>query len=68
MSDDRLDELEIRLTHQDALIESLDTALIAQQKLIDQLRHELAAVRQRLQAAGISDIAMQSEETPPPHY
>ena len=68
MSDDRLEELEIRLTHQEALIDTLDTALIAQQKLIEQLKYELAGVRQRLQAAGISDIAMPSEETPPPHY
>ena len=68
MSDDRLNELEIRLTHQEALIEALDTALIGQQKLIDQLRYELTAVRRRLQAAGISEIAAQSEETPPPHY
>jgi SlyX protein len=68
MDEDRLNELEIRLTHQEALIETLDSALIEQQKLIDQLRLEVTGIRQRLLAAGISDIAMQSEETRPPHY
>ena len=68
MSEERLNELEIRMTHHEALIETLDGIVIEQQRMIDQLKAELAAIRQRLLAAGLSDIAAQAEEKPPPHY
>ena len=68
MTEERLTELEIRLTHQEALIETLNDTLIEQQRLIEKIMTELTVLRERMAAAGLSDMATLAEETPPPHY
>lgn len=67
MSDDeRLIELEIRLTHQQTTIDELNSTVYEQWQVIEKLTKELEQIKQRLKAAQPSDI----EDVPyiPPHY
>ena len=64
----RVTELEVRLSYQDATIETLNESVIAQQRQIDALTLEVQRLSERLAAAAPSLIAHPSEETPPPHY
>ncbi|PWV61658.1 SlyX family protein [Plasticicumulans acidivorans] len=66
--EDRIIELEIRLAHQDALLADLSDVLYRQGREIDTLRLEMQRLREQLRAQTASNIALPSEETPPPHY
>jgi SlyX protein len=66
--DDRITELEIRLTHIDDTIDVLNQTIIEQHKLIDQLQLQISILEKKLKASAASNIAHESEETPPPHY
>lgn len=67
-TEQRLTELEIRLTHQDETIETLSTTLIAQRNEIDALKLKLEILEKRLKSVSESQVADQKDETPPPHY
>jgi SlyX protein len=67
-SEDRLTELEIRLTHFEDTLEVLNQAVIEQHQLIDQLQLQISVLEKKLRAVAVSNIAPESEETPPPHY
>ena len=62
----RLDELEIRIAHQDQTIEDLNAAITAQWKLIDRLERQMAALSDRLSDAERGQAA--PVDRPPPHY
>jgi len=64
----RLVDLEIRLTHQEAALQQLSDALVAQQKLIDGLTAANVALKQQMAAQAQFNIANASEEDRPPHY
>ena len=64
----RVTDLEIRLTHQEAAIDSLTRSNLEQQKLIEQLRHELDRLRAILQEVSSGPAESTSDEPPPPHY
>jgi SlyX protein len=64
----RIDELEIRLVHQDRIIEDLNEALARQWQEIDELTRKLAALGGRMQAIEESTDAPSGAEPPPPHY
>lgn len=66
--DERITEVEIRLTHIEDTIDVLNQTIIDQHKLIDQLQLQLSIIEKKLKAAASSNIAHESEETPPPHY
>ena len=66
--DERITELEIRLTHIEDTLDVLNKIVIDQNKLIDQLQLQVSILEKKLKAAATSNIAHQSEETPPPHY
>ena len=66
--EDRITELEIRLTHIEDTIDVLNQAVIEQQNLIDQLQLQIEVLEKKLRAVASSNIAHESEETPPPHY
>lgn len=61
-------DLQIRLTHQESTIEELNQVIIEQQRAIDQLTLTVEQLSERMKAMADSNIAHQSEETPPPHY
>nr|WP_290845322.1 SlyX family protein [Henriciella sp.] len=64
----RLDELEIRVAHQDQTIEDLNAAITAQWKLIERLEARVERLGERVtdseQSAGEADPV----NRPPPHY
>jgi len=64
--ENRLTDLEIRITHQEESIDELTRTLLSQEKLIAKLSTDLERVQSQLTT--VSNIASQSEETPPPHY
>ncbi len=68
MSEQRLTDIEIHLSHLEATIEELSQALVNQQKDMDVMEQDIVALKARLHAAGISHMASEGEETPPPHY
>lgn len=66
--DERITELEIRLTHLEDTIDVLNQTIIEQHNLIDQLQLQISILEKKLKASAASNIAHESEETPPPHY
>ena len=66
--DARITELEIRLTHIEDTIDVLNQTIIDQHKMIDQLQLQVSILEKKLKATTASNIAPESEETPPPHY
>lgn len=62
----RIIELETRLSYQDHTIEQLNEVVTAQQRQIDRLEAGLRGLRE--QQAGGDRIRRPDEETPPPHY
>ena len=66
--DERITEVEIRLTHIEDTLDVLNQTIIDQHKLIDQLQLQISILEKKLKASAASNIAHESEETPPPHY
>ncbi len=67
-TENRITELEIRLTHIEDTLDVLNETVIEQHKLIDQLQLQISLLDKKLKAVASSNIAPESEETPPPHY
>lgn len=65
---ERVTDLEVRLTHQDASIEELTRVILAQEKVIKQLREELSQIKRNLKDISDPLVRPEAEETPPPHY
>jgi SlyX protein len=66
---EQLEDLQIRLTHQDLAIEALNQTVAKQDRRIAELGEELARVRQILAELKPSPLGADSEqEPPPPHY
>lgn len=67
--DQRVTELEIRLTHLEDTIDVLNRMVIVQRDEIDILQRQIALLDKKLKAAQSgSPVALESEETLPPHY
>ena len=66
--ENRVTELEIRLTHLEDTIEVLNETIIKQHGEIDLLQIQVSALEKKIKASQSSPIAHESEETPPPHY
>ncbi len=67
--DQRVTELEIRLTHLENTIDVLNQTIINQSDAIDLLQLQMVILDRKLKAAqSSSPIADESEETLPPHY
>ncbi len=63
----RIDELEIRIAHQDAIIEELNATVTEQWKVIDRLTRQLDKLNDRVSTGEHSAIRA-GDEPPPPHY
>ena len=69
MSDaSRLDELEMRVVHQDQTIEELNAAITAQWTLIERLERQVARLAERVADAEQSAGPAAPVDRPPPHY
>ena len=66
--EEKITDLEIRLTHQEAAIEEMNGVLLKQHQLIESLRAELATLQRQLIDMGTSNVGDVSQEPPPPHY
>jgi len=64
----RIDELEIRVAHQDRALEDLNESFATQWRTIDELARKLSALEGRLHTVEQSADAPSSAEPPPPHY
>lgn len=64
----RIAELEMKITFQEGIIEELNRALIEQQFAIDKMQLQMRHVANKLKDLQPANIATQAEETPPPHY
>ena len=65
MSDTRLEELEIRLAHQERVLAELNDIVTAQWKKIDALENQNRSLREDFQNL---DVGSRVPEPPPPHY
>lgn len=65
--DERLTNLEIKVSHQDHVIEELHQVIYEQQKTIDKLETLLNGLTKRLQDALSDDGEIRGNEKPP-HY
>ena len=66
VTESRIIDLEIRLTHQEATLQALNECIVRQQKTMDQLAHQLATLQEQLRAD--TSAAPAADETLPPHY
>ena len=66
--ENRITDLEIRLTHQEAALEEMNGVLLEQHQLIQKLRDELSHLQHQLRGMNANNIADAADETPPPHY
>ncbi|GGF34370.1 hypothetical protein GCM10011611_45740 [Aliidongia dinghuensis] len=64
----RIDALEMRLMHQDEVIEDLNKIVIEQWKRIDLLTQRLARLSDQLEALRYGAGTDPRNEPPPPHY
>jgi SlyX protein len=64
----RLDALEIRIAHQDDVIEDLNKIITLQWKEIDRLTREFAMLTDRISNAEQSMGGDPGDEPPPPHW
>lgn len=65
---DKIIDLEIRLTHQEDHILSLDKIIYEQDKLLTALVTKTKELDDKLKTSGDNNILSSDEETPPPHY
>ena len=63
-----IEQLQMKLAFQEDTIESLNQALIEQQKQIDELQFQLKRLDSKVNAIEPSNLSSEKEEAPPPHY
>ena len=64
----RIDTLEIRIAHQDEVIDDLNKTVIAQWKEIDRLTRQMARLTEQFANMGQAERPTQGDEPPPPHW
>ena len=65
---ERVTDLEIRLTHQEAAIDELTQTALRQQGLLERIVDELDQIKAVIKEMSPRVTVPLSEETPPPHY
>ena len=65
---EKIVDLEIRLTHQEDHILSLDKIAYEQDKLLSALLEKVKQMDEKLKSTGENNILSADEESPPPHY
>ncbi len=63
-----IEQLQMKMAFQEDTIESLNQALILQQKQMDDLQFQLKQLVSKMSAIEPSHMASEKEEMPPPHY
>ncbi len=65
---ERLAELEVRVTFQEKTIQELNEVVTRHQHQLDRIVKELETLKTQLTILAPSLVASKAEETPPPHY
>lgn len=65
--EERVNDLESRQAFQDDTIQALNDVLVAQQKVVERLQLQMAALLRR-QEDMVGQFESSEEEAPPPHY
>ncbi len=63
-----IEQLQVKVAYQEDTIEQLNSALVAQQRQIQDIEFKLKHVMDKLKQVSVNQMASESEETPPPHY
>lgn len=63
-----IEQLQMKVAFQEDTIESLNRALIEQQKQLEDLQFLMKQMTHKIRAIEPSNMAEEHEETPPPHY
>lgn len=66
--ENRLTNLEILLTQQDDVVETLSRIVHQQRLVLEQMQVKLSRLETKLSSSNGGDMASEQEETPPPHY
>ena len=66
--ENRIIELETKISYQEHIIQELNDVVTHQQKQIDRLEADMNRVREHLKGGSSSQFARPEEEVPPPHY
>lgn len=66
-AEDRLEDLEAKLTFQDDTLQKLSDALVEQQSRVDHLEATLKWLVERAGQQGVDELDT-SDDQPPPHY
>lgn len=66
-AEERLQDLEAKLTFQDDMLQKLSDALVEQQSRVDHLEASLKWLVERARQQGIDELDT-SDDQPPPHY
>ena len=64
----RITELETKISFNEYTIEQLNSEMPNQQIVIENLKREIRFLHGKLKDVVGSNVALPSEETPPPHY
>lgn len=64
----RISNLECQIAFQEQTIEELNDALSQQQLQISRMQEQMTFMVGKIKSLSSSNLADQSEETPPPHY
>ena len=67
-SEKRLDELEIKVSYQEDLVQELNAIISNQQKSIDRLENSLKLISERINELSVSLPGSPVAEEKPPHY
>ncbi len=66
--EDRIADLEVRLTHQEAGLDNLTTASVRQERAIEEMLAQLQQIKIALRQLGEPAAGTPDDEPPPPHY
>ena len=67
-NEERLDNLEILLTQQDDMVETLSRLVHEQRLQIDLMQQQIRRLQDKMTSTGGGEIASEVDEPPPPHY
>lgn len=66
--EDRIDELELRYMHQEKTLQELNEIVCQQELAIEQLKREVALLKEQSLLMNPSVTRDPDQEEPPPHY